>query len=415
MAERFLGFMDSFSSLFISYRKDVSEKARQYLSGLMQAGTRKNMERMVEYVPDSDYQALHQFISNSRWDAQAVMDRVAVNADNFIGDCRKACLLLDESGFAKKGRHSAGVLRQWLGNLGKVDNGQVGVFSALCNQGYATLVDARLYLPEKWTDDPKRCLKAGIPYERIKHKSKEELALELVLDARRLNVRYGWIGADAGYGKGLDFPIKLDSMGEPFVIDVHKDQAIFLEAIEPKIPDCKGKKPTKYQVEAKPVRVHKWVSQQPSSALQKVKIRESTKGYLTYEILTHRVWLRRKGDSQAYCWHLIVRRNPETQSDYTYSLSNAPEKTGTKRLAYMQSQRFRIERVFEDGKSECGMADYQLRSWVGWHHHMALVMMAMFFNVECTNKKQRRLSFTLLCGYRMPACEIPPQARCYSR
>ena len=145
MAERFLGFMDSFSSLFISYRKDVSEKARQYWSGLMQAGTRKNMERMVEYVPDSDHQALHQFISNSRWDAQAVMDRVAVNADNFIGDCRKACLLLDESGFAKKGRHSPGVMRQWLGNLGKVDNGQVGIFSALCNQGYATLVDARLF------------------------------------------------------------------------------------------------------------------------------------------------------------------------------------------------------------------------------------------------------------------------------
>lgn len=339
------------------------------------------MERMVEYVPDADHQALHQFISNSRWEAQAAMDTVAVNADNLIGDKIKACLLLDESGFAKKGRHSAGVARQWLGNLGKVDNGQVGVFSALCNQGYACLIDARLYLPKKWTDDPKRCLKAGIPQERIKDQSKEELALELVLDARRLNLRYGWIGADAGYGKGLDFSIKLDCMGETFVIDIHKDQPIFLERIEPKIPEYKGrgKKPTKYQVAAKPIRVDKWVSQQPSSAWQQVKIRESTKGHLTYEILTHRVWLYRKGDCQAYCWHLIVRRNPKTKSDYKYSLSNAPEKTSTKRLAYMQSQRFWIERTFEDGKSECGMADYQLRSWVGWHHHMALVMMAMLF------------------------------------
>jgi SRSO17 transposase len=384
LADRFLAYMEEFSSLFISYRKDVSKKAQQYLCGLMQAGTRKNMERMVEYVPESDHQAIHQFISNSRWQAQAVMDRVATNADELIGDSRNACLLIDESGFAKKGKSSVGVARQWLGRLGKVDNGQVGVFSALCNNGYATLINERLYLPEEWTDDRKRCLEAGVPKDLIKHKSKEELAFELVSDARHLGLRYGWVGADAGYGKGLDFPIKLDSRGEVFVIDIHRDQVIYTEEPKPKIPDYKGrgKKPTKYQVEQKPIRVDKWISQQPKGAWKKVKIRESTKGYLTYEVLTSRIWLWRKDDCQAHCWHLVVRRNPKTHCDYKYSLSNAPKKTSRKRLAFMQSQRFWIERAFEDGKSECGIADYQMRGWTGWHHHMALVMMAMLFMLD---------------------------------
>ena len=373
--------MQDFTPLFIPYRKDVSEKARQYLSGLVQAGAKKNMERMVEYVPESDHQALHQFISNSPWSAQGVMDKVAVNADSCIGDSRNACLLIDESGFAKKGKMSVGVARQWLGNLGKVDNGQVGVFSVLCNQSDATLINTRLFLPEKWANDQQRCLKAGVPLEHIKHKSKEELALELIMDARRLNLRYGWIGADAGYGKGLEFPIAVDALGEIFVIDIHKDQTIYMSRISPYIPEYSGhgRKPTKYKVDQEPVRVDKWVSEQPKRRWRKVKVRESTKGCLSYEVLTARIWVWNQGDSKAYCWHLIVRRNPKTHDDYKYSISNAPEKTSKKRLAYMQGQRFWVERVFEDSKSQCGMADYQLRSWVGWHHHMALVMMAMLF------------------------------------
>ncbi len=389
--------MKNFAPLFVFYRKDQAPKARQYLSGLMQAGTRKNMERMVEVVPDSDHQAIQQFISNSQWDASAVMDTVAQQANEQIGNKKNACLLINESGFAKKGKKSVGVARQWLGNLGKVDNGQVGVYASLCNDKSATLINTRLYLPSQWTDDKARCKEAGVPAERLakKHQTKEDLALELIEDARRLELEYAWIGADAGYGKGLDFMLQIDKMGEIFMIDVHKDQLIFEDNPAPHIPQGsgKGRKPTVYQVQTKPIRLDKWTAWQSARAWRSVVIRDSTKGDLTYEVLTKRIWVWKDGDANGHCFHVVVRRDPVSKGDYKYSLSNASQGTSRKRLAYMQAQRFWIERAFEDAKSECGMADYQLRGWTGWHHHMALVMMAMLFmlNERIINKADHPL------------------------
>lgn len=126
----------------------------------------------------------------------------------------------------------------------------------------------------------------------------------------------------------------------------------------------------------------KWVAAQPNKSWRKVTLRDSTKGTLTYEFLAFRVWLWVKDRQEVRRWHLIVRRNPDTHSDYKYSFSNAPKGTKLKRLVHMQGQRFWIERSFEDAKSECGMADYQMRGWVGWHHHMALVQMAMLFMLQ---------------------------------
>lgn len=381
MAGRFLSFVKSYSSLFTSYRKDVSDKARHYLCGLMQAGTRKNMERMVEVVPESDHQAIQQFISDSRWDARTVMDQVAQDADELIGDEKNAFLLIDETCFAKKGKKSVGVARQWLGRFGKVDNGQVAVFVALCNGNSVTPTDVRLYLPEKWTDDEERCLAAKIPKEKIVFKTKKELALEMVEHARKLGLRFGCVGADGGYGKELDFCYELEDMEETFMVDVHKDQVIYLENPLPYVPTWsgRGRKPSKLKTEVDSIRVDKWALKQRKSRWRKITVRQSTKGPLTYEFLHERIWVWDKAKSTAKHWHLIIRRDSHTQSDYKYSLSNAPASTSVKRLAFMQSQRYWIERTFEDAKSESGMADYQLRGWVGWHHHMSLVMMAMLF------------------------------------
>jgi len=161
-----------------------------------------------------------------------------------IGDATEAALLIDESGFAKQGKMSVGASRQYLGRLGKVDNGQVAEFGVLAKGRFATAIDTRLYLPKEWTDDAQRCNKAGIPESERVFKTKSQLALEIVEQARRNGVRFGWVGADAGYGSGPDFLFALDDAGESFLIDVHKSFVIYEVDPQPTIPgpSSKGRK-----------------------------------------------------------------------------------------------------------------------------------------------------------------------------
>ena len=135
-----MSFVDTYTEHFQSYRHDVSDKARQYACGLMQAGSRKNMDRMAEVVPESTSRNLQQFLTHSKWDHRDVTDHVGQDVDRLLGDERNACFLIDESGFAKQGKMSVGVSRQWLGRLGKVDKGQVAVFGALANGQYVAPV-----------------------------------------------------------------------------------------------------------------------------------------------------------------------------------------------------------------------------------------------------------------------------------
>jgi SRSO17 transposase len=217
----------SYAEHFISYRRDVSEKARQYASGLMQAGSRKNIYAISEVVPDTDERNLQQFITHSKWSTREVLDHVARDADELIGDTTEAALIIDESGIAKQGKMSVGASRQYLGRLGKVDNGQVAVFGVLAKGRFATAIDTRLYLPKEWTDDRQRCGKAGIPESEQVFKTKNQLALEIVEQARRNGVRFGWVGADAGYGSGPDFLFALEDAGHTFLVDVHKSFVVY--------------------------------------------------------------------------------------------------------------------------------------------------------------------------------------------
>ena len=159
------------------------------------------MERMEEMVAEADEQRLQHMLTESPWEHRAVLDQVAQEADHWLGGTQDSCLLIDESGFAKKGKHSVGVKRQWCGRQGKVDNCQVGVFAALGKGHLSTLIDERLYLPKEWALNPGRCRKAGIPQIERVHKSKSALALEMVRHNRRLGVRFSWVGMDGLYGK----------------------------------------------------------------------------------------------------------------------------------------------------------------------------------------------------------------------
>lgn len=374
--------MKTYTEHFQSYRHDVSDKARQYACGLMQAGSRKNMDRMAEVVPESKSRNLQQFLTHSKWDHREVIDHVAQDVDKLLGDESNACLLIDESGFAKQGRNSVGVSRQWLGRLGKVDNGQVAVFGALAKGEYVAPVDTRLYLPQKWAKDPKRCERAGVPEAERRFRTKTELALEIVRHARKKGLRYGWVGADAWYGKGPGFCFALDEMGETFVVDVHSDFQVYLKDPRPYLPqktNKAGRPFKKYRSNQKGVEVSDLLNSLPAQRWQTVTLRKTTRGVLRVRIYRMKVYVWDGESKKVKCWTLIATKSLGRNSDTKISLTNAPKKTTLKRLGWMQRQRYWVERTFEDGKSECGMADYQVRKWSAWHHHMALVMMSMLF------------------------------------
>lgn len=343
------------------------------------------MERMTEVVEGSEYQSLQHFLSTSNWDANAVMDQVATEADAVLGGSADSCLLLDETSFPKKGDKSVGVARQWCGRLGKVENCQVAVFACLSRGPHSTLVDTRLYLPKEWTDSPERCLAAKVPEEHIVQRSKADLALEIVREARERGVRFSWVGADGGYGKDPCFLRALDDSGEKFIVDVHKDQRIYLEDPSPFVPksqNARGRKPSRFITEAANQRVDEWARRQPRGAWQRINLRGSTKGIVKFEVLHCRVWAWDGKEEKARCWRLVVSRELGGPKKLKYGLSNFPEDTSAQQLARNQRQRFWIERSFQDAKSESGLGDYQARGWVAWHHHIALVMIAMQFMLE---------------------------------
>jgi hypothetical protein len=187
----------------------------------------------------------------------------------------------------------------------------------------------------------------------------------------------------------------LDREGEIWVADVHCDQLIYLEDPHPIVPErrsSKGKAPLRRVAQTPSVRVDHWAAAQPECDWKEVALRESTKGTLIVEVLHRRVWLWDGEEPGAHCWHLIVRREIGSPREIKYSLSNGPEATTAERLAFQQGQRYWVEQALRNAKSEVGMADYQLRLWQGWHHHMAMVMLAMLFMFEVRREHKEDLS-----------------------
>jgi len=381
LGQRIEVFHQRFNKYFITGTRNVIEQSKQYLLGLIQS-RKRNMERMAEVVPGADNQVYQHFISCSPWDERPLLDQIASDVNQAIGDSEDCFLLLDETGIAKKGTKSVGVARQWNGRLGKVDNCQVVVFAALgCGMDVA-LINERLYLGKEWVDDPVRCNEAHIPEEARVFLTKSELALEMVQAARSQGLGFQWVGMDGGYGKDPWLMQALDRDGEIWVADVHRDQRIYLEDPQPIVPErtsSKGQAPSRLVAQTTAIRVDSWVAGQPETAWKEVALRESTKGTLFVEVLHRRVWLWDGEEPQAHCRHLIVRREIESPGEIKYTLSNAPDSISTERLAYMQGQRYWVEYAFREAKSEIGMAEYQLRGWQGFHHHMAMVMLTMLF------------------------------------
>jgi SRSO17 transposase len=237
-------------------------------------------------------------------------------------------------------------------------------------------------LPQQWTNDPIRCEHAGVPEDDRKFRTKSELALKMVRHAQEKGLRYGWVGADAGYGKGPGFCFSLDEMGETFMLDVHSDFQVYLQDPQPYLPQKASKvgRPfKKWQSDQEGIEVRTLLDSLPGGRWKTMTLRQTTRGELRVQICRLKVYVWDGESDKVKCWTLIATKSLGSNPDIKISLSNASKDTTLKRLGWMQRQRYWIERTFEDAKSECGMADYQVRKWTAWHHHMALVMMSMLF------------------------------------
>ena len=396
MARHFMEFCDQFSSHFVGQGRNSIGHARHYLSGLLGTQRRKNIEPIANDVSGSDYQGMEQFISSSPWDHRALLDDVAREADKVLGDKDDAGFYIDESSFLKKGHASVGVKRQWSGRAGKVENCQVGVFGCLGKAEQFALIDFRLFLPQEWADDPARCAKAKIPEAQRNHKAKWQQALDIVKQARENGVRFGWVGVDSLYGHNNQFLNALEDDGECFMADVRKNFKVWTSPPLLEIParsnSKRGRVPKRLRLnkeknKAKLLRVDKFAEEHFEKNNRKVAYRQGTKGQLCARVWVEKVWVwegRWPGDARK---RLLVVREDEA-GDFKYSLTNLPSTQSWKRLAYVQNQRFWIEHAFHEAKSQLGMAQYQVRVWKGWHHHMALVALATVFMLREKTENQ---------------------------
>lgn len=381
-----MDFCESYAPHFVGWGRNSIGHARHYLSGLLGTQRRKNIETIGQDVEGSDYQGMEQFLSSSPWDHQAVMDQVARDASALIGDDELTGLFIDESSFLKKGRASVGVQRQWSGRAGKVENCQVGVFACLGRGDRVCLTDYRLYLPQEWTQDAARLDKAKVPDDRRAFASKTQQALEMIAHAKALGLKFGWVGFDSLYGSSQELVNAVEDMGLRFVGDVKKTTKVWTEKpalIAPGTAKAsRGRKAIHHKLaegnEAEHLSVAELTSRHFEAEHQNVCYRNGTKGKLLCDIWVREVWTWNEGAGEARKRLLIVRR--DCDGAYKYSLSNLAGGKSWRHYAWVQAQRFWIEHAFHEAKSQLGMAQYQMRVWRGWHHHMALVAMALLFS-----------------------------------
>ena len=365
---------------FRTSTRSFDHRVFQYISGIFLERGRGNMSKYAQVVPGSSKQSLQHMISKSHWRDDLILNQIQKDVTKLIGNEINGSIHIDESCFPKQGENSVGVARQYCGRLGKVDNCQVGVFLGYVNGRNRTLIDERLYLPKEWAKDLFRRREAGVPDE-VTFKNKAQLAKEMILHARDNGVPFGWVGMDSAYGDLPWLRNDLDAEGITYIADIHRDTWVWLKLPIIGVPERKsrhGRRPTKTVVldgEPTAVLVEDIAKQIPSSQWIRVFVRDTERGELWTQIASLPVYPREYG-LPGRLQLLILRRDEDTKN-IKYQLSNAPLDSRLSSIAKMSHSRYWIERAFEDGKGIAGLADYQIRTWTGWHHHITLSLLAM--------------------------------------
>jgi SRSO17 transposase len=380
VATSFAEFHQEFASLF--GRTETRVRSEQYLRGLLvQQTDRRNAENLAESIAGATPRSLQRFLTESPWADGPLMERL----QGYVGrrlDQAAGVFVLDDTGFGKQGKKSVGVARQYSGTLGKVGNCQVGVFLAYVAAERHVLVDKALYLPREWTDDRPRCQTAGVP-EEIAYQTKAELGLGLLRRARQAgHLTTKWITADAGYGEVPTLRDTLDAEGWRYVLEVPSNTHLFTQAAQVAVPawSGRGRKPIQPQLVAgapRPQSVQTIAASLLPADWHELTVAEGAQGPRIHQFAALRVWESRDGLPGLACW-LVLRRNLDG-SEAKYYLSNAPAETPLLRLAQVGAMRWPIETEFQTDKGETGLDEYEVRSWLGWHHHVTMSLLAGAF------------------------------------
>ncbi|HSL68678.1 MAG TPA: IS701 family transposase [Longimicrobiales bacterium] len=326
-------------------RVEPRRRAEAYLKGLLAPVERKNGWQLAEAAGDASPDGVQDFLARMRWDADLVRDDLRAYVIAHLGDAG-AVLVLDETGFIKKGTKSAGVQRQYSGTAGRIENCQIGVFPGYASRhGYA-LVDRALYLPESWANDPARRRGAGVP-EEVAFTTKPKLGRRMLERAFAAGVPCAWVVGDSVFGADSALRRFIEKSGRGYVMAVTSAQRLGLKPVADWLED-----------------IGTW---------QRLSAGNGAKGPRLYDW----AFLPDRSDA-APGWQkgLLIRRKIGKPDKFAFYLTLAPEATTVPELVRIAGTRWTIEACFEEAKGEVGLDHYEVRAWTGWHRHITLAMLA---------------------------------------
>ena len=336
-------------------RPEPRRRALDYLRGLLSPVERKNGWQLAERAGDATPYGVQRLLSSYRWDADLVRDDLAGYVVGHLADAN-AVLVVDETGFLKKGNKSAGVQRQYSGTAGRIENCQIGVFLAYASAKGRTLLDRELYLPQVWAEDWERRWEAGVP-EDVGFRTKPRLAQRMLERALESGVPFGWVAGDEVYGSDRNLRLWLEGAGIPHVLAIKSNEKLWAWT---------DKGPLQ-------VRADRLASQVDESDWNRCSAGDGAKGPRVYDWALVEIRPLREPD-QGY-W-LLARRSVAQPEELAYYVCYGPAGTTLEELVRVAGTRWAIEECFEEAKGPVGLDQYEVRRWDGWYRHITLAMLA---------------------------------------
>src|SRR5262245_4353362 len=333
-------------------RSEPRRRALGYLRGLLGDAERKNCWQLAEHLGDPTPDGVQHLLARADWDAEAVRDDLIGYVREHLGH-PDGVLVVDETGFLKKGTKSCGVSRQYSGTAGRIENCQVGVFLGYATRHGRALLDRALYLPKEWAGDADRREEAGVP-EAVEFATKPLLARRLIDRAMTAGMPAKWVTADAVYGADYHFRAAVETLGLGYVVRVRSDFAVWAGF---------------RQVRAKAL-----LAQVPAGAWHRLSCGAGAKGPRVYD------WALLRTNSPEpleYARWLLFRRSVSDAAEVAYFACGGPPATTLNALVRVAGTRWAIEDLLELAKGDCGLDEYEVRSWVGWHRHVTLSLFAL--------------------------------------